>query len=131
MVADRLLPYTINVSRSDSCLSRYTEQIWCSGRAPIAAICALTGRTINRGDQVLRPRTRGMPVPAGCYRMILAEMIVDCSDLAITGASDTASYLLCDHRGVRQDGHACRRQDRQQWADAASSAGHGESRWHV
>ncbi|MEM5388742.1 DUF3331 domain-containing protein [Paraburkholderia phymatum] len=86
MVVDRLSPFTISVSWSDPCVGRYTEQIWCSGRAPVAAICALTGRTINRGDRVFRPRLRDMRVPPGCYQMILAETIGDCADLVITGA---------------------------------------------
>ncbi|SIT47935.1 conserved hypothetical protein [Paraburkholderia ribeironis] len=86
MVVDRLSSYTMSVSWSDPCAGRYTEQIWCTGVAPVAAICVLTGRTINPGDRVFRPRTREMRVPPNYYQMILAETIGDCSDLTINGA---------------------------------------------
>ncbi|MEM5435837.1 DUF3331 domain-containing protein [Paraburkholderia diazotrophica] len=75
MVVDRLSPCTISVSWSDPCAGRSIEQIWRSGRAPFAAICVLTGCTINRGDRVFRPQTREMRVPPNCYQMILAETI--------------------------------------------------------
>ncbi|SIT48403.1 conserved hypothetical protein [Paraburkholderia ribeironis] len=85
MVVDRLSTCTISVSWSDPCVGRYTEQIWCSGRANAAAICALTGRAINRGDRVFRPRTREWRVPPNCHQMILAATIGDCTDLTIAG----------------------------------------------
>ncbi|MPW20446.1 MULTISPECIES: DUF3331 domain-containing protein [Paraburkholderia] len=86
MVVYRLSTCTLSVSWSDPCAGRYTERIWCSGLASVAAICVLTGRTIIRGDRVFRPRTREMRVRPDCHNMILAETIGDCSDLEFTGA---------------------------------------------
>ncbi|MPW20449.1 conserved hypothetical protein [Paraburkholderia piptadeniae] len=86
VVVDRLSTCTISVSWSDPCVGRYTEQIWRSGRANVAAICVLTGRAINRGDRVFRPRSHEWRVPTNCHQMILAATIGDCSDLTTAGA---------------------------------------------
>ena len=55
-VMERLSSYMISVSWSDSCSGRYAEQIWCRSRARVPSTCALTGRAIQRGDPVFRPR---------------------------------------------------------------------------
>ncbi|MEM5312517.1 DUF3331 domain-containing protein [Paraburkholderia sp. JHI869] len=86
MVVAQLSSYSISVSWSDPCVGRYTEQIWCSACARVAAICALTGRAINRGDRVFLPRKRrGLRAPPNFHQMILAEAITDSTDLAIAG----------------------------------------------
>ncbi|WOD19069.1 DUF3331 domain-containing protein [Paraburkholderia kirstenboschensis] len=85
VVVERLSACTISVSWSDACSGRYTEQIWCSGLAHVAAVCALTGRAIHRGDQVFRPRTREVRVPPNRHQMILAATIGHRADLAIAG----------------------------------------------
>ncbi|SOE49108.1 protein of unknown function [Burkholderia sp. OK233] len=86
VVVERLSSIAISVSWSDPCSGRYTEQIWCSGLARIAAICALTGRVINRGDRVFRPRARATRLPRNRHQMILAATLGRRADLAIAGA---------------------------------------------
>ena len=81
IVTEWLSSATISVSWSDSCTGRYIEQIWCSGRSRVTSICALTGRTIRRGDRVFRPRARGVRVPTNEDQMILVEAIEHCTDL--------------------------------------------------
>ncbi|MFM0075973.1 DUF3331 domain-containing protein [Paraburkholderia sediminicola] len=85
VVVERLSSCTISVSWSDPCSGRCTEQIWCGGFAHVPTVCALTGRTINRGDQVFRPRTREVRVPPNRHQMILAATIRHQADLAIAG----------------------------------------------
>jgi hypothetical protein len=85
VVVERLSSCTISVSWSDPCSGRCTEQIWCSGFAHIATVCALTGRMINRGDEVFRPRTREVRVPPNRHQMILAATVWHRADLAIAG----------------------------------------------
>ncbi|MFM0501438.1 DUF3331 domain-containing protein [Paraburkholderia caffeinilytica] len=85
VVVERLSSCTISVSWSDPCSGRYTEQIWCGGFSHVSTVCALTGRTINRGDPVFRPRTREVRVPPNRHQMILAATIWHRADLAIAG----------------------------------------------
>jgi len=81
-VMERLSLYTISVSWSDSCSGRYAEQIWCRSRARVPSICALTGRAIQRGDPVFRPRGSDVCLPANRQRMILAATVQSCIDAA-------------------------------------------------
>jgi hypothetical protein len=85
VVVERLSSFTISVSWSDPCSGRYTEQIWCSGVSRIAAVCALTGRAINRGDRVFRPRAHKIRLPRNRHQMILAATVGHRADLAIAG----------------------------------------------
>lgn len=75
VVQERLSSCTISVSWSDPCTGRYTEQIWRSGLARDAAVCALTGRAISRGDAVFRPRAHDFHVPSNQHQMILAATV--------------------------------------------------------
>ena len=75
VVEERLSSCTISVSWSDPCSGRYTEQIWRSGLARDAAVCALTGRAISRGDAVFRPRAHDFHVPSNRHQMILAATL--------------------------------------------------------
>ncbi|WP_109483712.1 DUF3331 domain-containing protein [Paraburkholderia sp. C35] len=75
VVEERLSSCTISVSWSDPCTGRYTEQIWRSGLARDAAVCALTGRAISRGDAVFRPRAHDFHVPSNRHQMILAATL--------------------------------------------------------
>jgi hypothetical protein len=75
VVQERLSTCTISVSWSDPCSGRYTEQIWRSGLARDAAVCALTGRAISRGDAVFRPRAHDFHVPSNRHQMILAATL--------------------------------------------------------
>jgi len=47
----------------------YTEQLWILGKAPKAATCALTDKSIRRGDPVYRPAGH----PLNCDKVILAD----------------------------------------------------------
>jgi len=85
VVMECLSSATISVSWSDPCFGRYTEQIWCRGLARVASVCALTGRSIGRGDRVYRPRTRDVRVPGNRDQMILAETVEHRTDLPMFG----------------------------------------------
>lgn len=84
-VVSRISSSAISVSWSDACLGRYTEQIWCRGIADVAAVCALTGRDIHRGDQVFRPRARDGQDSPHRDLMILAGTAGQCLDPATAG----------------------------------------------
>ena len=75
VVEERLSSCTISVSWSDPCSGRYNAQIWRSGLARDAAVCALTGRAISRGDEVFRPRAHDFHVPSNRHQMILAATL--------------------------------------------------------
>lgn len=47
----------------------YTEQLWTLGKAFKAATCAVTDKSIRRGDSVYRPAGR----PLNCDKVILAD----------------------------------------------------------
>ena len=79
-VMERLSLSMITVSWSDSCSGRYAEQIWCRSRARVPSICALTGRAIQRGDPVFRPRGSDVCLPGNRQRMILAATVQPCID---------------------------------------------------
>ncbi|WAS58434.1 DUF3331 domain-containing protein [Burkholderia ambifaria] len=79
-VMERLSLSMITVSWSDSCSGRYAEQIWCRSRARAPSICALTGRAIQRGDPVFRPRGSDVCLPGNRQRMILAATVQPCID---------------------------------------------------
>ncbi|WP_321850369.1 DUF3331 domain-containing protein [Burkholderia diffusa] len=84
-VVSRISSSAISVSWSDACLGRYTEQIWSRGIANVAGVCALTGRHINCGDQVFRPRACEGHVSLNRDLMILAGTAGQCLDSAMAG----------------------------------------------
>jgi hypothetical protein len=84
-VMEHLSVSVISVSWSDSRSGRYTERIWCRSRARAPSICALTGREIQCGDPMFRPRACEVCLPANRQRMILAATVQECS-----GASSLA-----------------------------------------
>ncbi|RQR49540.1 DUF3331 domain-containing protein [Burkholderia sp. Bp9140] len=75
VIVRRISSSAISISWSDPCLGRSTEQIWCRALANGAAVCALTGRHINRGDPVFRPHASESYVPPSRDLMILAATI--------------------------------------------------------
>lgn len=52
----------------------YGDQVWCRCRSATTGVCALSGKSILRGDPVYRPR-RGPCPPANAQAMILASAI--------------------------------------------------------
>ncbi|WP_084688151.1 DUF3331 domain-containing protein [Paraburkholderia oxyphila] len=60
---------------SDATRGRYAYQRWVIGTSRAKGCCALSGCTIQRGDQVYRPQWRGGYCPANCAEMILAAAI--------------------------------------------------------
>ena len=83
VVQERLSTCTISVSWSDPCTGRYTEQIWRSGLARDASVCALTGLAIQRGDAVFRPRSHDFHVPSNQHQMILAATVDEHAGLPV------------------------------------------------
>jgi hypothetical protein len=72
----------LSVCWSDAQAGRRGEQIWRAGFARGNAQCALSGKTIVRGDRVFRP-TRSAIHTLGVGRMILA--------------SEASKEIYCDH----------------------------------
>jgi hypothetical protein len=60
----------------DPTLCNYEEQVWSPCLARASGRCALSGKHINLGDSVYRPRTRGRVVPLNGDAMILASELV-------------------------------------------------------
>ncbi len=60
----------------DPTLCNYEEQVWSPRLARASGRCALSGKHINRGDSVYRPRTRGRVMPLNADAMILASEMV-------------------------------------------------------
>ncbi|KAG8152526.1 DUF3331 domain-containing protein [Burkholderia catarinensis] len=75
VIVRRISVSAISVSWSDACLGKSTEQIWSRGFADGAAVCALTGRCIDRGDPVFRPHAGDARVPASRALTILAATV--------------------------------------------------------
>ncbi|WP_081068008.1 DUF3331 domain-containing protein [Burkholderia territorii] len=78
-IVTRISATAISVSWSDPCLGRCTEQIWGRAFATAAAVCALTGRQIRRGEPVYRPHARDARVLPNRELAILAAMIKQAS----------------------------------------------------
>ncbi|MFL9936822.1 DUF3331 domain-containing protein [Paraburkholderia sp. RL18-103-BIB-C] len=64
------------LSWQDPTLCNYQEQIWSPCLARAGGRCALSGKHINRGDPVYRPRVRGPVMPLNSDAMILANELV-------------------------------------------------------
>jgi hypothetical protein len=84
-IVARISRTAISVSWSDPCVGRFTEQIWSRAYAHDAAVCALTGRPIRRGEPVFRPHAGdacGLP-----YRelAILASTVAQRADPSSAG----------------------------------------------
>jgi hypothetical protein len=57
----------------DPTLCNYEEQVWSPCLARASGCCALSGKRINLGDSVYRPRVRGRVMPLNGEAMILAS----------------------------------------------------------
>ncbi|MFM0554835.1 DUF3331 domain-containing protein [Paraburkholderia sediminicola] len=73
-VLDRPTSLTAIIAWRDPTECRYGEQRWRGGVARGRGTCALTGRTIKRGDAIYRPQRR-VPPPANAGAMILSEAV--------------------------------------------------------
>lgn len=73
-ILDRPSKNTAIVSWFDPTVCRYGDQPWRASRARHPGTCAMTGRSIRRGDPVYRPRTV-RPCPLNANAMILASCV--------------------------------------------------------
>jgi hypothetical protein len=73
-VLERQGPTAATVSWSDPTAGCYGEQRWRRDIARKSGVCAMSGRTIARGDAVYRPR-RVQPTPRNIEAMILASVM--------------------------------------------------------
>jgi hypothetical protein len=73
-ILDRPSKNTAIVSWFDPTVCRYGDQPWRASRARQPGTCAMTGRSIRRGDPVYRPRTV-RPCPLNANAMILASCV--------------------------------------------------------
>ncbi|MDR5753168.1 MULTISPECIES: DUF3331 domain-containing protein [unclassified Caballeronia] len=75
-VIDRPTSSTATVAWCDPRSCRYGDQVWRASVARQPGVCALSGRSIGRGDAIYRPRAcRPSPLNAGA--MILATVVED------------------------------------------------------
>lgn len=78
------------VSWSDSTRGHYAYQRWVIGTSRGNGRCALSGRSIRRGDQVYRPQWRAADCPANGAEMILA-VALDTMDIPGTCADEVGA----------------------------------------
>jgi hypothetical protein len=71
-VVERLSSMTVSVCWSDARLGRQADEVWRLGRARSESFCLLTGRPIEDGEWVFRPRIRRGYREADGSRAILA-----------------------------------------------------------
>jgi hypothetical protein len=65
---------TATVAWRDSTSGCYEDQIWRGVVARTSGICAVSGRSIKRGDRVYRPRAT-RPAPTNANAMILSDVV--------------------------------------------------------
>ncbi|WP_087660293.1 DUF3331 domain-containing protein [Caballeronia terrestris] len=67
------------VSWHDPTSCHYDDQHWRRARARHAGVCALSGATVSRGEDIFQP-SRRRPPPANAGAMILASALPLCAD---------------------------------------------------
>jgi hypothetical protein len=65
---------TATVAWRDSTSGCYEDQIWRGVVARNPGVCAVSGRSIKRGDRVYRPRA-ARPAPTNANAMILSDVV--------------------------------------------------------
>src|ERR1700743_2414130 len=65
---------TATVAWRDSTSGCYEDQIWRGVVARTSGVCAVSGRSIKRGDRVYRPRA-SRPAPTNANAMILSDVV--------------------------------------------------------
>lgn len=90
-ILDRPSKNTAIVSWFDPTVCRYGDQPWRASRARQSGTCAVTGRSIRRGDPVYRPRTV-RPCPLNANAMILASCVeyANAETMLLTAARNAA-----------------------------------------
>ncbi|MFM0397311.1 DUF3331 domain-containing protein [Paraburkholderia phytofirmans] len=73
-VIDRPTQSTATVVWRDSTLCSYGDQVWHVSRARVAGICAMSGRAIQPGDAIYKPRPC-RPAPLNAGAMILRGVV--------------------------------------------------------
>jgi hypothetical protein len=74
-IVERLSSKTMSVCWSDPRLGHFDEQIWRLGRAHSDSVCLVTGKQIQHGDWIFRPRYARGAASGGDDRMILACVV--------------------------------------------------------
>ncbi|MFC0399178.1 DUF3331 domain-containing protein [Paraburkholderia rhizosphaerae] len=67
---------TATIAWRDATHCSYGDQLWHAARARVNGVCAMSGRAIQVGDAVFKPR-RGRPAPLNASAMILATVLND------------------------------------------------------
>ncbi|MBR8060424.1 DUF3331 domain-containing protein [Burkholderia dolosa] len=71
---ERQTATTVSLAWRDATRCAYGEQVWQAARARFGGVCAVSGRAVQPGDAIYRPRpTRPVPLNAGA--MILASVL--------------------------------------------------------
>ncbi|MGF6773729.1 hypothetical protein P3T18_006243 [Paraburkholderia sp. GAS199] len=73
-VIDRPTQSTATVVWRDPTHCSYGDQVWHASRARVAGVCALSGRAIQAGDAIFKPRPC-RPAPLNAGAMILRVVV--------------------------------------------------------
>jgi hypothetical protein len=73
-VIDRPTQSTATVVWRDSTHCSYGDQMWHASRARVAGVCAISGRAIQPGDEIYKPRPC-RPAPLNFRAMILRGVV--------------------------------------------------------
>lgn len=73
-ILERYTPNSLSICWHDATLGRYGDQRWRLQIARRKTICAMTGRTIRRGDMVYGPHSK-QQCSANASHLILAEAL--------------------------------------------------------
>lgn len=76
-VLDRLSPCRVLVAWRDATAGCYGSQIWQTATAKTRDVCVLSGREIESGALVYRPRMSSSMMPANADALILASVLED------------------------------------------------------
>ncbi|MFM0441389.1 DUF3331 domain-containing protein [Paraburkholderia strydomiana] len=79
IVIDRPSPSTAILAWHDATHCSYGDQVWHACRARVAGVCALSGRRIECGDAVYKPRPC-RPAPLNASAMILRTALDEASE---------------------------------------------------
>jgi hypothetical protein len=73
-VIDRPTQSTATVVWRDATHCSYGDQVWHTSRARVAGVCAMSGRAIQPGDEIYKPRPC-RPAPLNVGAMILSAVV--------------------------------------------------------